>query len=113
MRNPVDLLPPYVRVGPYEFRLERWKLIEAAAASRWGECSSASLTIRVQEEFPHPIKAVDTVLHEIMHAVFWTYGIQDSDDHERTVGALGTALTALHRDNPWLAGWITAALAAH
>ncbi len=49
---------------------------------------------------------VDTLLHEIFHAIFFTYGIQEDDDEERTVAALGTAWVQVLRDNPELRKYI-------
>ncbi len=106
-------LPPLVRIGPFDIAIIIWSLHEASGARQWGQFSSAEMCIRVQEEFPSAIKAVDTLMHEIMHAIFWAYDIlNDGDKEERVVRQLGTAITALHRDNPWLAHWITKTLAS-
>lgn len=42
----------------------------------------------------------DTLLHEIMHAVFYEYGIQPQDDEERTIRVMSTGLTQVFLDNP-------------
>lgn len=111
MTNVIDQLPATVRIGPFDFGLEKWPLLEATAASRWGECDKALLKIRVQERFPTNHKAVDTLLHEICHAIYWAFNIMDEDGEERTVQAMSTGWTSVFRDNPWLSGWIKEALA--
>ena len=106
----VAALPACVRVAGYDFAIAKMNWHETTSKQRWGECSTTEQSIRLQASFPTPFKAVDTFLHEAMHAVFWAYGVHDEDKEERIVATLGTALMTLHRDNPWLAGWIAAAL---
>ncbi|WP_370198651.1 hypothetical protein [Bradyrhizobium elkanii] len=107
----VDALPEMIRVAGFDIRIERWTNHQAAGVSRWGEFSSIEQTIRIQNDMPSRFKAVDTVLHEISHAIYWAYGIEDDDKQERIVSVFGTAWMTLHRDNSWLADWIKNALA--
>lgn len=106
----IAALPDRVRIGPYDFSIKRMTAEEGNSRQRWGECSTALQQMTVQDSFPTAIQAANTLLHEVCHAIHWAYGIEDGDKEERMVGVMGTALTALHRDNPWLAGWLTAAL---
>jgi hypothetical protein len=102
-------LPGSVRVGPFEFSITLWDQHQATGAQRYGECSSVEQALRFQGDMPTRWKAVDTFFHEVSHAIYWAYGVHDDDKEERIVGALGTALAALYRDNPWLTGWIDSA----
>lgn len=104
--HPVKELPKTVRVGPFDFHIVPMDMHKATANSRYGECSSIEMKISIQEEFSSPIKAVDTVLHEISHAIFWAYGLEDGDKEERTVSTFGTAWTQVWRDNPKLLAWV-------
>jgi hypothetical protein len=103
-------LPGSVRVGPFDYAIVLDSTHIASGEGRWGHCAQQAFEIHIQENMPTPIKAVDTFLHECLHAVFWAYGVADEDKEERTVAAISTALTALHRDNHWLGIWIKAAL---
>lgn len=103
-------LPDSIRVAGYDFRIQKWTANEAQGAMRWGEMSSNEQVIRIQSNMPTPFKAVDTFLHEVTHAIFWSYRLDDDDKEERIVSTMGTALMTLHRDNPWLAKWIERAL---
>lgn len=109
-RRAIETLPDYIRIAGFDINLEKWTHQQAAGANRYGEFSSLEQTIRVQIDMPSPYKAVDTVLHEICHAMFWAYGIVDDDKEERVVSALGSGWMAVHRDNPWLAKWLNEAL---
>lgn len=106
----IESLPDHVRVGGFDFAIVKWGAHAATAAQRWGECSTIEQMIRVQLNMPTPFKAVDTVLHEITHALYWVYGIHDDDKEERIVGAMASAWMQIYRDNPWLLDWIKDAL---
>lgn len=103
----IDSLPPSIRVGPFDYRIEVWTAMQAAGERKFGACSTCEQKISIQRDMPTAVKAADTLLHEALHAIFWVYNIQDEDKEERSVGILAVALVALHRDNPWLAGWIS------
>lgn len=107
----IAALPLTVRIGPYDFTVIKDGPLVSQSKGRWGECSTVEQRLSIQAEMPTPQKAVDTFFHEVMHAVFWAYNVADEDKEERIVGTLGTALTALHRDNPWLSSWVAQALA--
>jgi hypothetical protein len=105
-RAAVGRLPSTVRVGPYDCAIEKWSHHQAAGARRWGEFSAIELTIRIQKDMPCPVKAVDTFLHELGHAIYWAYNIDDGDKEERIITTQATAYTQMYRDNPWLLAWI-------
>jgi hypothetical protein len=66
-------------------------------------------TIRIRPDVPSRWVIVDTVLHEINHAIFWAYLLRDNDDEERTVATIATGWTQVFRDNPALLAWIGSA----
>ena len=55
-------------------------------------------------------RAVDTLLHEIIHAAFDTYlmeiAIKSDDPEESIVTMMATSLTQIFRDNPQLLSYI-------
>ena len=63
--------------------------------------------IRFDGEMPSAAKMLDTLLHEIFHAIFWAYGIEDKDEEERTVSTMATGWAAFLRDNPAFNTWMT------
>ena len=54
------------------------------------------------------MKVLDTLLHELNHAVYWAYGMEDEDKEERIVGTMATAWAQIFRDNPEFVAWIAA-----
>lgn len=103
----VRAMPASVRVGAADIALIQWPPISATASTRWGEFSSMEHVIRIQMNMPTPQRAVEVLLHEVLHAIWWAYGINDHRGKEEpTVLALGHALAVLWRDNPGLGAWV-------
>lgn len=105
-------LPAFVRVGPYDIALTPMGGIDTYARRAVGQFSARELTISYAREAPSKVDALDTLLHEINHAIFWAYRIYDEDKEERTVGTFATGWTQVYRDNPWLLEWIREAVSA-
>ena len=106
-------LPDSIRVGPYDIALRVVPPSGMGNRENAGEFTAdgLALEIRVKDEAPSAVHVVDTVLHEIGHAIFWTYLLNDADQEERTVATFGTAWTQVYRDNPGLLGWIAKGVA--
>ena len=98
-------LPEKVKVACFDVALSPWTAHEGAVERRYGAFTALALKIEVDLTV-HPTKVVDTLLHELGHAIWWAYGIEDEDKEERVVATLATAWTQVYRDNPELLGWI-------
>lgn len=109
-RAAVEALPASVKVGAFDYAIERWSACAAAGARRWGECSHTEYVIRVQVEVPSPVKAAEVFLHELSHAVFYVAGVEDDDKEERIVNLTAPVWLMVYRDNPWLHVWLRDAL---
>lgn len=103
-------LPKKIRVAAFDIQIEDWRPISAAASRRFGEFSCMESLIRIDTSVDK-VKVVDTLLHEISHAICWAYGVEDADKEERIVGTFGTAWTQIFRDNPALLDFIKEQLA--
>lgn len=102
-------LPKSLRIGPFDFQIIEYHPMSAAACRRYGEFSSMEVCIRIDPQ-AGCVKTVDTLIHELTHAIYWTYGIDDKDKEERVAGFMGTAWTQIYRDNPDLLRFIGEAL---
>lgn len=111
VNNVVMKLPSSVRVGPYDIRILIADTLQMTASARWGEFSSIEQAIRVDVGIATNAKAVDTVIHELLHAIWWAYQIRDDDKEERTVSMIALGWLALLRDNPDLLQWLNVAIA--
>lgn len=104
-------LPGFMRIGPYDMTLAPMSGLHTYARRSVGQFSARELRISYAAEAPSKIDALDTLLHEINHAIFFAYRIYDEDKEERTVGTFATGWTQVYRDNPWLIDWIREAIA--
>lgn len=103
----LNVLPASVRIGPHDFRIVRASNFENTGT--FGHVDGKAQEIRI---WPHssPTNLVDTFLHECLHVMWKQAGLGEKNDEETVVAVYGCAVTALHRDNPWLAGWIGGAV---
>ncbi|QCI92584.1 SprT family zinc-dependent metalloprotease [Novosphingobium sp. EMRT-2] len=101
MNHRVSGLPNSVRVG-----LQNYRLIVTDDLEQLGRTWPDKRTITIRADQPERHDAVDTVIHELIHACFFAFNLPDEDHKEETVASLGTALTTVFRDNPALLGWI-------
>lgn len=111
----LDGLPSSIRVGPYPFAIKTASLeqmTDASGESHWGECDTATYLITIMDEYPSPARAVDTVLHEISHAIYHVFCLDDDEKEERVVTAMGRGLTLVFLDNPALVAWISRTLSS-
>ena len=106
MKALLKRLPKVVRVGPYDFKVELMGSRREIGTGNMGEFSSAEFMIRIAGELPSIMLVLDTLLHEICHAICFAYHIRESDDEERTVSLMGTGWAQVYRDNPSLLAWI-------
>lgn len=106
----VDALPTLVRIHLYDFKIEKWHPAVAERAHRYGECATTDQIIRIRTDLSSPEKAADIFMHEISHAVWWAYGVEDSDAEERTINLASSGLVAVYRDNLWLLEWLARCL---
>ena len=99
-------LPSSIRVGPYDFAIELMPASWRDTTGYLGEFSPDEHVIRLQAEPAGAAIAIDTLLHEIGHAIWWGYHLADSEQEERVVSIMGTAWTQVYKDNPALLQWI-------
>jgi len=96
-------IPTKIRILAFDFKIENWH--PHSARGKFGEFSSLEALIKVNFS-TDKINALDTLLHEINHAIYWCYGIEDDDKEERVVSAFTGAWIQVYRDNPWLLEFI-------
>lgn len=96
--NLIDYLPQTIKVACFDYKIVKWTYQQASEKRRYGECSSYTQEIRIDETLKS-YKLLDTLIHEINHAIYWAYNIQDEDMEERIVTSFATAWTQIYRDN--------------
>jgi hypothetical protein len=109
-RQAIEALPRSLKVGPFDFGIEKLPAQRAIGKDCFGEFSPCEGQIALQLDMPSPVKAADTLLHEAGHAIYSIYGLNDEDKEERIVAVFATAWAQVFRDNSWLLAWLARSL---
>lgn len=104
MTVPIDDLPPSIRIGPHDIHFA--VLGPAEGRKNYGTFVPAEQQIRLHERYISGSMAVDTVLHEVVHAVFAVGTVNVEQGEEHVVSTLATYLTQIVRDNPGFVVWL-------
>jgi len=91
-----------ILIGPYEVPLVFVDYCDVKGYFQRNE----GMKIVVLREPSDPMSQRDTVLHELMHLVYFCYGIEESDNEERTVTTLAHGLTEVFARNPDIARYL-------
>ncbi|ATS93376.1 hypothetical protein HOS41_gp15 [Ralstonia phage DU_RP_I] len=71
-----------------------------------GYCEPTKCKIEI-ENGQHPVEEADTVLHEVLHAVFYLMDIGlSAEEEEHVVRKVVTGLTQVFQDNPRLLAYL-------
>lgn len=98
-------LPEKVRVGYRDFAVRPMKPLEATSKDIFGECDLTMAEICVRDDL-HPVKAANTLLHEILHAAYYIGDLDDTDKQEKIVTVFANMLSQIWRDNRELIAFI-------
>jgi hypothetical protein len=100
--------PASVQVGPYDIPIK--PLDPSDAEKNYGLFHSEKMEIRLRSAFASPQQAADTLLHEVLHAVWHLAGCSTKDGEERLVATLATQLCAVIKANPDLINYLQSTL---
>ena len=99
------ILPKKVKVAYRDIAIEEFCPIKAAEAQRYGEYDNHKNVIRIDTSHGE-VKAAYTLLHEIMHCVYFYYDMSQKDEEEAIVTKSSTGLIQVFRDNPDVMSYI-------
>lgn len=97
-------LPNKVRIAGLDYAIVPCDALQHQRM--YGVFDANAREIRIDSNHYNHHNILDTILHEILHGVYWQYNIKSEDDEERTVTAMSTGLTQVLLDNPDLVKWI-------
>ena len=101
-----DYLPAHVKVGPYYIQINQRDDLWREAKEVYGRYHSGYQVIDLVTENLTDVFILDTLLHEIMHAIHFVGNLNDNDDEERIVTTMATGLVGVFVDNPDLVDYI-------
>jgi|TARA_R110000803_G_scaffold209119_1_gene278368 hypothetical protein len=91
-----------IKIGSTDYSIEYVPLNEEL----FGDFSYFNSRIRIEQNLTGP-PLVDTVLHEVLHAIWRLGQLKDKkEDEERAVAIMASYLTQVLRDNPALMPWL-------
>lgn len=104
MTKAVSKYPKKIKIGPYNYTVE---LFPDATTTDHGACVYNHQTIFLSTN-QHAERAGDTLLHEVLHAIWDVAGFDVMPDlHEESiVRGMATMLSAVLRDNPQFAKFV-------
>jgi len=91
-------LPKNVKIANHIFKITEWHSGEANASNKFGQCDCNELTIKISTDHADS-HTKETLLHETLHGIFWSYGLRDGDNQERIVTTLAAGLMQVFQDN--------------
>jgi hypothetical protein len=98
-------LPSPIKVDEFYYEVVSWEQKDAQDMDRYGEVSLPQKIIRIDESYG-PKQSAESLIHELMHVLFYRRGIQRERNEERVVKQLSHGIAALFHDNPALGPWL-------
>ena len=96
-----DYIPEKVYIGGKVVHIKHLTPSESSLSHKLGWFRPAFAEISIVVDFPCD-QVLDTLLHELLHAIYYFCDIKDDDEEERTVTMMAGALQALFLQNPEL-----------
>jgi Zn-dependent peptidase ImmA (M78 family) len=81
-----------IRIGYRQYQLKPWTDAEMVTTESYGQCDKQRAIIYYCTHLDDMLVA-DTLIHEINHAIWNEYNLQDSDTEERIVHSMGSGWT--------------------
>jgi hypothetical protein len=94
-----------IKIGYRNYQIEEWTKQQMEHAGKTGLCDRDGGLIFVCTS-QDDRQIANTFLHEVGHAIFWDWGLEDDDDEERTITTLINGLTTVWVDNKIWFKWL-------
>ena len=102
MTKPLDTyIPKQLKIAGKTVIIELIDLEQAQEEEVWGQFMADEMKIQICAEHK-PEFVLDTLIHEILHACYSYWNMQDHDDEERIVHTMASALQGLFTENAHL-----------
>ena len=100
-------LPEKLRIGALVYTVAIVDPLTTFERDEWGRCRNITQRIELQKDFPCPGRALETLVHEVLHAVYHAFDIPSEDaDEETVVTKMAGGLAQVIIDNPALIEWL-------
>lgn len=92
-------LPKTVRIGPHTYDIIEVNSQEALSEGYHGIHISVRKVIKIDNTLKDS-QVLESLLHEVCHAIWDNYKLSEDDDEERIVSVFGVGLLQVFKDNP-------------
>lgn len=99
-------MPDKIRVGTQEYTVSAVSGLTSDEGEVNGLCEPQHLRIGVDDGLVSKALVVDTLFHEVLHAIWDERSLPNKPNEERAVRSLATGIVGLFQDNPKLLTWI-------
>ena len=100
-------IPNSIKIGYIDYQFDFWPETFASTEEAQGEFFSQAQKIGLKESTIPTRAGVNTLIHEILHGIYYQYGLEDNgQSEEKVVTTLANVLTTVFVDNPWLLKFI-------
>ena len=97
-------LPSPIKVGGFEYKVyERGDFVRSQG--QFGQCDNDISVILVGTDLTKQMQS-NTLIHELFHAIYYVYNIQDNDEEERVVNTFANGWHQVLKDNPDLVNYL-------
>lgn len=97
-------LPSPIRVGGFEYKVyERDDF--ARSQGEFGQCDNDTSTILIAKDLTKQMQ-VNTLIHELFHAIYYVYNIEEKDEEERIVNTFANGWHQVLSDSPALLNYL-------
>lgn len=96
----IKYLPEYVRIAGHTITIETFGIDTAKAGNLFAAYHSIDAKIVICADLDDKIAVLDSLIHEIGHAIWFLYGIRDEDNEEHTVNQMAIGWSQIWADNP-------------
>jgi len=97
-------LPPTIKVGDLLYEVRPFPS-DIEVDQFYGRLDRARCRLEYAGSL-HKEHRLQTILHEVLHAVYKNGSLEAGDEEERVVSILGAGLAQVLKDNPELLKWI-------
>lgn len=105
MSHVLDELPESLKIGYADWTVDTESTAPVSEETIvFGLCEKATHTIKYFRGY-NDNHLRNTVLHEVLHAIWDAHGLSDEEPEETVVSSLANGLQAVLRDNPEFAVW--------
>lgn len=88
----------FIRVGPFDLAIKQ--LTGEERDKCLGMFSETQMAILMRDHYASDQQESETLLHEVLHAVWAVAGCKPKDPEERVISQMSTVLATVIRDNP-------------